>query len=677
MENPLNTIEANALDTYQQNLAYFQQTHPDLFTKLQTLEVALQEGFYQEQYALEYKEENYFDVLQLKTKEYLYGENSLIYSDKILSSITLHRTGSVFEGQQRFVISDDTLKQLESKNSVTDSLWATAKLIHFNAKIAPKESSEMEKLYKFIFLDTGLGLHVEQILRHYKIQIAYISETNLELFRLSLFVTNYSLLAKTTKFYFSIMDSFEKTQHTFASFLNEAFNYNLYIKFFPFSKEYHETLRNLQSITLSQNHIMYPYYAFMLRTFSSVQKISQHNCFFNISHVYTTTPLHNKPVLILASGPSLQKNIDWVYRHQNNFIIIAVLSACSFLFDHRINPDIVVHIDPEEEACLNIIKDMDMTLFKDSHLVFGSSVHQSVIDRFARNDIVFIEEATSFKVGFGYYTLPSIGEYATILPLILGAKNVFVLGVDLALDPQTLQDHIDLHVASKQISLGKQSESVEFQNSLCYVKGNFLDIVPSKPNFRLSLTQLEKAINHYKRDFQTIYNLSNGAYLYGTTPLHCEKIEEAFPLQHIDKKEFRKDFSLFLESNSSCELRNIDKLYLQAQLDNVTQILVKIKKQRLISSKEPENYLFKKLIPFVQDIGEMNIENKSDLGEILFEYFKITLSFIFDTFNTKNLKDSKKHIKALDKIVLDEIEKIVVTYKETLEEYLKKVEAIL
>ncbi|NCB82729.1 MAG: hypothetical protein EOM38_10090 [Bacilli bacterium] len=68
----------------------------------------------------------------------------------------------------------------------------------------------------------------------------------------------------------------------------------------------------------------------------------------------------------------------------------------------------------------------------------------------------------------------------------------------------------------------------------------------------------------------------------------------------------------------------------------------------------------------------MNIENKSDVGEILFEYFKITLSFIFDTFNTKNLKDTKKHIKALDKIVLDEIEKIVVTYKETLEEYLKR-----
>lgn len=672
----MNQVEQEAVQTYQKNLAYFETNHPELYKKLITLEVAISDGLYQEHYSLEYKEEGYFDIQNLSDYSFLYGENSQTYTKKLLKTVDLKRTGSVFEGQQRFDIKEEDFHIYDHVDSINSSLWATARIIHYNQENAPKYSSKMVKLHKFIFLDTGLGLHIPSIVKKFSVNIAFIFEKNLEIFRLSLFVTNYAELSLKTKLYFSIMDGFELLQYTFTSFLNEAFNHNLYIKFLPFSKEYQKTLYDLQSITISQNHIMYPYQAYMARSFSVAQKVTQGACFLNVSTPYSLSPLTEKPVLILASGPSLQNNIDWILEHKNNFIIVAVLSSCQYLFHHKITPDIVVHIDPQEEACLSIIKDMDMSNFDNSTLIFGSSVHKSAIEKFKRDDIVFIEEATTFKVGCGFYTLPSIGEYAAMLPLILGAKTVFLLGLDLSLDPNTMKDHIDLHVASQVLLEVQDDESVKFQGSICYVRGNFLDQIPSKPNFRLSLTQFSKAVDAYKRPHQNIYNLSNGAYLEGTIPLQIDKIAKN-TLKNIDKDGLRGELRDFLRNNCSCEFRDVDKIYIQQQLQNAQNILEECKQISHLKPKEIENYLFRKLLPFVQNISEMNRASRSDLGEILFEYFKITLSFIFDIFNTKDLLEPKKHIRSVDLIVLMEVEKIVSTYYKTVEKFYNEGEAAL
>ncbi|WP_442764986.1 motility associated factor glycosyltransferase family protein [Sulfurospirillum cavolei] len=663
-------LEYQAFTKYKKNLEYFEKNHFQLFQKLSTLEIAINSAVYQENYSLEYKNEGYFDIQELSSGNFLYGENSKIYSEKLASTINYHRTGSVFEGQQRFPIKKEELEEIGDFKNFHSSLWATAQIVYFNAKIAPKASSEMQKLYKFIFLETGLGFHIEYIIKKYNISVAFIFEKNLEIFRLSLFTIDYAELSNKTMFFFSIMDTFDALQYTFTSFLNEQFNHNLYIKYLPFSNHYDETLHDLQSITLSQNHILYPYQAYMARSFNAIEKISQGKCFFNIAQTYTHSPLSSKPILVLASGPSLQNNTQWIQKHQEHFLTIAVLSACKHLLHHDIIPDVIVHIDPQEIS-LSLIEGLDLSKLERSTFIFGSSVHPKVIEKLSNIPIIFIEEATSFKVGHGFFTLPSIGEYATILPLILGAKEIYILGVDLALNPNTMKDHIDLHIASKHISHNHDQDSVEFQNSLCYVKGNFLDRVPSKPNFRLSLTQFHKAILRYKQDHQTVYNLSNGAYLEGTIPLHVNDIE-AFKIPLLSKETLSHELSVFLKAHSSCEFRNIDREHIQKQRGNSVAILRKMKELRQITPKEPENYLFRKLIPFVQEISEMDRDARSDLGEILFEYFKITLSFIFDTCNTKSMKDSKKYHKELDNLVLDEVEKVVSTYDQKLREYLSQ-----
>lgn len=619
----MHSIEQEAVQTYQKNLSYFESYHPELHKKLLTLETAISNQVYQEKYTLEYKEEGYFDIQDVNTQSFLYGEDSNAHTKKLLKSVDLRRTGAVFEAQQRFPIKEEELNEIGEFKNFHSSLWATAKIIHYNSKVAPKFSSQMEKLPKFIFLGTALGFHIEKIILKFNIGVVYIQEKNLEIFRLSLFTTNYADTLKSTKAYFSVMQNFSDMQYTFTSFLNEQFNYNLYIKFLPFVTEYQEDLESLQSITLSQNHIMYPYQAYMARSFNAADKISKGNCFFNIHRSYDSTPFSTKPILVLAAGPSLQNNTEWIVKNQDKFLIVGVLSACKHLFHHKIHPDIVVHVDPQELSS-TLFGDIDVSYFNDSTIILGSSVHAEVVKKFQRNDIIFIEEATNIKASFGCFTLPSIGEYATMLPLILGAKDLYLIGIDLALDPNTMKDHIDLHTFAKTLSNAKNQDSVEYQKSVCYVKGNFLDIVPSKPNFRFSLSQFSSAIKMFKQSHQSIYNLSNGAYLDGTIPLEIGNIT-INNFSKLNKSSLKQEIDHFLISNSSCEFREVDRAYMQSQIDITKSIIGKINELRKTKPKEAHNYLYKKLIPFMQDICEMHTKEKSDIGEIFLNISKLPL----------------------------------------------------
>ncbi len=56
------SIEDQAIQTYHDNIDYLEKHQPRLFKQLSDFEVALDKGFYEEKYELEYKNECYFDV---------------------------------------------------------------------------------------------------------------------------------------------------------------------------------------------------------------------------------------------------------------------------------------------------------------------------------------------------------------------------------------------------------------------------------------------------------------------------------------------------------------------------------------------------------------------------------------------------------------------------------------
>ncbi|MDX9744029.1 MAG: hypothetical protein RBT59_09450, partial [Arcobacteraceae bacterium] len=99
-------IELQAMKTYQENLQYLEENHKELYEKISLLNAIIEDGSYLEKYALEYKDEGYFDIKELVSQEYLYKINSLEHADNMKNIIDKKRSGAVFKALKAARASD-------------------------------------------------------------------------------------------------------------------------------------------------------------------------------------------------------------------------------------------------------------------------------------------------------------------------------------------------------------------------------------------------------------------------------------------------------------------------------------------------------------------------------------------------------------------------------------------
>ena len=364
--------QRKALETYKENLAYLAQSNPSLHEKLMLLDTAISNEIYQERYVLEYKDDAYFDVLEVESGEYLYKENSIALAQKIVDSMDFTRTNGVFEAQ-RFVDFSPEMPDIidQSQLHFHNALWATIKIVEYSKKVASR-TTEMKQVFKLLFLGVGLGLHIPKVTQKMGSKVVFIQEKNLELFRLSLFVTNYAKLGKNIEVFISVMEDDEIKRERFHQFLEMGNNYNLYIKQVSLTEEYQEDLFQYQDFVMRQEHILYPYSAYLLRYIDSPQYIASGRAFVNVSRMLENTMWASKPILLLFSGPSTANNIEWIKENRERFVLVSALSTCRFLYRNGVQPDVVVHVDPEKEGTLRLLEGLEVGYFKDVISIFSS-----------------------------------------------------------------------------------------------------------------------------------------------------------------------------------------------------------------------------------------------------------------------------------------------------------------
>ena len=83
-------IENIAIETYANNLEYLSKNYQPIFNKVQTLSDLIEAGSYIEKYALDYKE-NYFDIKELRSDNYLYIDNSIEISKKLAKQVNMQK----------------------------------------------------------------------------------------------------------------------------------------------------------------------------------------------------------------------------------------------------------------------------------------------------------------------------------------------------------------------------------------------------------------------------------------------------------------------------------------------------------------------------------------------------------------------------------------------------------
>lgn len=665
----MNSIEKKALETYKINLNYFSKEHAEVHKKITLLEQAIQNGSYIEKYALEYKN-NYFDILELSSGNYLYNQDSNKHAKELAKTINHKKSDAVIEGFYNQHLTQLQVEQLEEKVDIRSPLFAAAKIIQYCNSVTSK-NDEMKDIFKFIFCGIGLGLHLHEIEKKTKSSMVFIMEDNLELFRISLFSTNYKELSKKAKLFFSIMDSDSELKKVFDDFFTQGYTHNHYIKYALLSQGDIPKVKRIQNSIISSVYLTYPYSMQLLELLRAPEYLVEKYHFINLSkNHFSSSPLSNKPVLLIASGPSLGNNSKWLQENHEKFFIVAVLSSVKTLYSLNIKPDIVTHIDSLPVSA-RLFDGIDRENFFDKTIfIFSSVTSKNVFDLVPKEKIYCIESATHYKQGFRTVSAPSIGETTYAISLFLGVTQLYLLGLDLALDPETKSTHSKEHVFVKQV----QENSIEseqytsMQHTMFYTKGNFLQEVPTTPIYKISADAFNIISKHFLQKEQKVFNLNNGAYLEGATPLHVEGFDTTtlLTLSRAEKSKQLKAFFDEISENSMSEddIENLDKQIQEAQ--RLFEVVQEFKKS--VQTNSYALYI-KEFYALYIELLNLNSENKYDINRLFSSYLQYIVSYIFDVFNTKEFKNEAKHIKELNDIYIKQLKKILDLYLKTMRVY--------
>jgi hypothetical protein len=251
--------------------------------------------------------------------------------------------------------------------------------------------------------------------------------------------------------------------------------------------------------------------------------------------------------------------------------------------------------------------------------------------------------------------------------LIFGTAELYLLGLDLALDQKTGKTHGDDHFYAQEIDINKISlnETMNMEKNTFLVQGNFQKSVYTTSILDSSIQAVYGFMPTVKAKYQNIYNLNDGALLPETLPTPIENID-TFAMNSIDKSALHTAIYGSLSEHSALELSHEDILSMQRRMEHVLWAKNQLKKHKKIRYKDIDGYYYH-LLGLVSDLIKPKTRESVNLSNVLYSYFQYSLPIIFDIFNTRELANPLKHIKELDAILLSQLLKIIKRYENGLQ----------
>jgi hypothetical protein len=654
---------------FNDNITYLQTNQKKLFSKLAALDSAIEQGHYEEKYELLY-ETDYFDVFEKNTNNFLYGKSSETHAKLASKSIDYNLEENLFKGFHEYNIDDKALKVYKQKKAFEDKMSGFAPIMHYCQNNSLKTKT-LKTLDKFIFFGVGLGLHIASIHEKISSEVYFIIEDDLELFRLSLFTTNYAKLASEALLIFSVFEDKNEFAQTSKEFLDTKDYYNHYIKYFHLLSHSEDKHTEFHVAIASQAHFSFDYNTFLTQHLKPLDYIFDDYKFLTKELSFSDDVLNEKPFLLLAAGPSLQKNREWLKKNHNKFIIVAVSATLTFLERENISPDIIVHLDAYSTS-MDLFKNIkSMDFIKNSLCFFSDKIVSDVIQLFNKTNVFLFENGTNYKETSIKPSASCVGSITYQILLILKVKNIYLLGLDLALDSKTGKTHIDSYVDVKTVDIQKHTlkgDILGYSESLFSIEGNLSQEVLTNVRWQTSIHTINLSTKLLKQEYQTIFNLSDGAKFINIPPKKAENIELSHMpyLKEIDTYLFKKCLQNASINLTPAELQNLKEKLSHAK--RTFEIVTSYKKKQKVS-----------FVKTLEDLLELrtNLTNENELknyqlSRIIDLYLKYIVSYIFDFINAKELQEKEYHLNYLYVLLLEHILQITTHYSNLINIKLKK-----
>ncbi|EDZ63000.1 protein containing DUF115 [Sulfurimonas gotlandica GD1] len=653
---------------FNDNISYLQSYHPETFDKLAALDSAIANAHYREKYELVY-ENNYFDVFEKDTNSYLYTQNSAKYADIAAQSVNYNIEENLFKCFHEHEFNEDSLKMYKAMNPLEHEMSGFAPIMDYYKKKSIKNKL-LKTLNKFVFFGVGLGLHISSIHQKIHSEVYLIIEDDLELFRLSLFTLNYADIAKESTLIFSVFEQNSEFALTCTKFFNTKFYYNHYIKYFHILSHSNDKVEQFHIAVSSQSHLLFYYNTLLNQYIKPLDYMFKDYNFLNKNLNFNDTKLKDTKFLILGAGPSLQKNKKWLQENQENFIIVAVSATIPFLIQENIKADIIVHLDAFN-ASIKFYEDAKyLKHLENSIFFFSDRVPSQIIEKLPKDKIFFFENGTKYKEKTLKPSAPCVGSISYQILLFLNAQNIYLLGVDLAIDSKTGKTHIDSHSYVQTMNIDEnriKKDLFTYAETLFPVQGNIGDEVLTTAQLLTSIDSINQSTQIFKNSEQNVFNLGNGAKF---VDIKAVSIQE---LKYVSKynKEAASSYIYDLCSKEPLNALNASELdSLRNKLTHSINLYSTLAKYSSHDKTSSSKYI-KDLINLTHTLTNEKEKSKYELSRVIDAYLKYILGFIFDLANAKEENNLISHLKHMDALLIQNLTLITKVYTYKIENKIK------
>ena len=401
-----------------------------------------------------------------------------------------------------------------------------------NKKYAPSSKDLHEYIPTMVILGVGLGYHIEKIFKEHTIDVLHIYEPNTDIFYWTMHNIDYKEILE----FFAqegkclLVEIGEESGHFINNIKKKSndIGFHSSIRIYVYRHYQSEEINSIFdriSKYIHRNFNGWGFFEDELIAISHTLKNIQKNKFVIKNDIKNIFKL-DIPAIIIGNGPSLDKEIDFIKKNQENMILISCGSTLTSLHKHKIIPDFHVEIE-RTKVVFDWIKNINDDSYTKKIILLGiNTIYPDTSDFFHSFYWLYKSGDSGESVIKNYFndiaslshTNPTVVNGGIAIAAHLGFKEIILAGVDMGFKEPTYHHSQTSDYYNKNSGFYKEKENIHLK-----IKGNFQEELFTTLEFDQSKFTIETKL---KENPQIIcYNISDGAKIMFTQSIKSEHLE--------------------------------------------------------------------------------------------------------------------------------------------------------
>lgn len=278
------------------------------------------------------------------------------------------------------------------------------------------------------------------------------------------------------------------------------------------------------------------------------------------------------PVILVAAGPSLEKNVELLKEAKGKLMIVAVDTALRYLSDRGIRPDLMVTVDPKKPIRL-----FEREELQDVPIAITSCSNSHALEIMQNKKVILVSTDNSYYdkmaqvAGKHMRFLPNGGSVATVAFAMLvnwGFEKIVLIGQDLALGKDKV------HAGTDDVDLEK------LNGNKIAIEGYYGETVYTTKDYD-EYRRWYEVVARTNKDIEIINATEGGAKIKGTTQMSLREVLDQYADRDIDYEKMIADREPMFTKEQQ---EQIFKMW-QESIKNLNTIALKLKEGIHLSEK--------------------------------------------------------------------------------------------